>query len=199
MRMNSKTDANSAPGSVWSRVNIPAAGAICCWALASGDRYLRTLLIHGARAAIRVVERRRDPRSLALSRLKARRGSNVAAVALANHNARVLWALLTKGEDYRPRAAQMAESGVEENRNDFLPEVAKAVSKMMANRSDRRLPSLFMTETHEVAYLMRRRRADSIRARAIFKAQSKGRIYVSNRILHSPANSFAPRLGPYKS
>jgi transposase len=70
-----------------------------------GDRYLRTLLIHGARASIRVVERRRDARSLALSRLKARRGSNVAAVALANHNARVLWALLAKGEDYRPRAA----------------------------------------------------------------------------------------------
>jgi transposase len=74
-----------------------------------GDRYIRTLLIHGARSAIRVVERRRDPRSLAISRLKARRGSNVAAVALANHNARVLWALLTKGEDYRPRAAQRAD------------------------------------------------------------------------------------------
>jgi transposase len=79
-----------------------------------GDRYLRTLLIHGARSAIRVVERRRDPRSLAISRLKARRGSNVAAVALANHNARVLWALLKKGEDYRPRAARrtdVAQSG----------------------------------------------------------------------------------------
>jgi transposase len=79
-----------------------------------GDRYLRTLLIHGARSAIRVVERRRDPRSLAISRLKARRGSNVAAVALANHIARVLWALLKKGEDYRPRAARrtdVAQSG----------------------------------------------------------------------------------------
>jgi len=79
-----------------------------------GDRYIRTLLIHGARSAIRVVERRRDPRSLAISRLKARRGSNVAAVALANHNARVLWALLKKGEDYRPRAARrtdVAQSG----------------------------------------------------------------------------------------
>jgi transposase len=71
-----------------------------------GDRYLRTLLIHGARSAVRVVERRRDPRSITISRLKARRGPNVAAVALANHNARVLWALLTRGEEYRPRAAQ---------------------------------------------------------------------------------------------
>ena len=70
-----------------------------------GDRYLRTLLIHGARAAVRVVERRRDQRSVAITRLKARRGPNVAAVALANHNARVLWALLNRGEEYRPRCA----------------------------------------------------------------------------------------------
>jgi transposase len=59
-----------------------------------------------ARSAVRVLERGRDPRSLAISRLKARRGPNVAAVALANHNARVLWALLTRGEEYRARAAQ---------------------------------------------------------------------------------------------
>lgn len=70
-----------------------------------GDRYLRTLLIHGARAAVRVVERRRDHRSIAINRLKLRHGPNVAAVALANHNARVLWALLTRGEEYRPRCA----------------------------------------------------------------------------------------------
>jgi transposase len=79
-----------------------------------GDRYLRTLLIHGARSAVRVVERRKDPRSISISRLKARRGPNVAAVALANHNARVLWALLTRGEEYRPRAVQritVARSG----------------------------------------------------------------------------------------
>ena len=70
-----------------------------------GDRYLRTLLIHGARAAVRVVERHRDHRSVAMNRLKLRHGPNVAAVALANHNARVLWALLTRGEEYRPRCA----------------------------------------------------------------------------------------------
>src|SRR5438552_3884462 len=67
-----------------------------------GDRYLRTLLIHGARAAVRVVERRRDRRSIAITRLKLRHGPNVAAVALANHNARVLWALLTRREEVPP-------------------------------------------------------------------------------------------------
>ena len=69
------------------------------------DRYLRTLLIHGARSAVRAIERRKDPCGLSIGRLKARRGPNIAAVALANRNARVLWALLKRGENYRVRAA----------------------------------------------------------------------------------------------
>src|SRR6202049_2340900 len=74
-----------------------------------GDRYLRTLFIHGARSAVRTVESRKDLRSVSISRLKCRQGPNVAAVALANRNARVLWALLTKGESYRttPFSARM--------------------------------------------------------------------------------------------
>ena len=68
-----------------------------------GDRYLRTMLIHGARAAARVAERKRDARSIWLSRLKLRGGPNVAAVALANKNARVMWALLARGDSYRVR------------------------------------------------------------------------------------------------
>jgi hypothetical protein len=68
-----------------------------------GNRYLRTLLIDGARAATRVVERKRDARSIWLSRLKLRGGPNVATVALANKNARVMWALLARGDSYRVR------------------------------------------------------------------------------------------------
>ena len=56
-----------------------------------GDRYLRTLLIHGARSAVRTVESRKDPRSVSISRLKGRQGPNVAVVAQANRNARVMW------------------------------------------------------------------------------------------------------------
>jgi transposase len=67
-----------------------------------GDRYMRTLLVHGARSAMRTIERRHTARGVWAGRLKLRRGSNVAAVALANKNARVRWALLTKGETYRP-------------------------------------------------------------------------------------------------
>jgi len=67
-----------------------------------GDRYLRTLLIHGARAALYRIDRKSDWRSVWASRLKLRRGFNVAVVAQANKNARVIWALLSRGDSYRP-------------------------------------------------------------------------------------------------
>ena len=67
-----------------------------------GDKYLRTLLIHGARAAIRWMEGKDDQRSQWLQLLVARRGKNKAAVALANKNARIIWALLARGECYQP-------------------------------------------------------------------------------------------------
>jgi transposase len=70
-----------------------------------GDRYLRTLLIHGARSALRYARHKRDRRSAWIAALSERSGPNVAAVALANKNARVLWALLTCGEEYRVPAA----------------------------------------------------------------------------------------------
>ena len=67
-----------------------------------GDKYIRTLLIHGARAAIRWMEGKDDRRSRWLQSLVARRGKNKAAVALANKNARIIWALLARGECYQP-------------------------------------------------------------------------------------------------
>ncbi len=70
-----------------------------------GNRYLRTLLIHGGRSAVYAARRRRDPRAVWLNRLREAKGHNVAAVALANKNARVAWAMLRYGEDYRPARA----------------------------------------------------------------------------------------------
>ncbi len=67
-----------------------------------GDRYIRTLLIHGARSVVRYAEKKTDPRSRWINSIKARCGTNTAAVALANKNARILWALLSKGETYQP-------------------------------------------------------------------------------------------------
>ena len=66
-----------------------------------GDRYLRTLLIHGARSALRQCKLKGDARSDWARRISAARGPNVAAVAMANKNARILWALLSRGDRYR--------------------------------------------------------------------------------------------------
>ena len=66
-----------------------------------GDTYLRTLLIHGARAVARFAEKKSEPDSW-LRKLMARRNKNVAAVALANKNARIVWALLAKDRMFRP-------------------------------------------------------------------------------------------------
>ena len=78
-----------------------------------GSRYLRTLLVHGARSTLYHARRKTDPRSLWLQRLQAKRGHNVAAVALANKNARIAWALLRFGQAYRPNLAHapVAERG----------------------------------------------------------------------------------------
>ncbi|TCK37107.1 transposase [Paraburkholderia sp. BL8N3] len=65
-----------------------------------GDTYLRTLLIHGARSVMQAA-RRKECKSGWLHDLLQRRNANVAAVALANKNARVVWALLAHGGEFR--------------------------------------------------------------------------------------------------
>jgi len=65
-----------------------------------GDTYLRTLLIHGARAVLKMVKDKTDRHSQWLRNLASRRHPNVAAVALANKNARIAWALLTGEASY---------------------------------------------------------------------------------------------------
>lgn len=65
-----------------------------------GDRYLRQLLVVGAVAVIRYAQRNGARRPW-LVRLLARRTPKVAAVALANKNARMVWAIMTSGERYR--------------------------------------------------------------------------------------------------
>ena len=72
-----------------------------------GDTYLRTLLIHGARAVIRHAQNK--PAIGWLGRLLDRRNKNIAAVALANKNARIVWALLTHS-DQRFRAGYAPSS-----------------------------------------------------------------------------------------
>ena len=66
-----------------------------------GDSSLRKLLVHGARTTIRWVGRKTDRRSQWIRQLVERRGKNRTAVAVANKNARIVWALLTSHQDYQ--------------------------------------------------------------------------------------------------
>ncbi len=66
-----------------------------------GDNYIRKLLVQGARAIVMRCENKTDGRSLWLADKKRRCGFNKASVALANKNARIIWAMLNTGECYR--------------------------------------------------------------------------------------------------
>lgn len=68
-----------------------------------GDRYLRTLLIQGGHSVLNAAANKDDPRSRWLKGISERRHRNIAAVALANKNARIIWALLKQQTDYKPR------------------------------------------------------------------------------------------------
>ncbi len=73
-----------------------------------GDTYLRTLLIHGARAVLFHRMGKSEHQDGWLMKLRARRNPNVAAVALANKNARVVWALLAHQREYQVAPAVAA-------------------------------------------------------------------------------------------
>jgi transposase len=65
-----------------------------------GDTYLRTLLIQGAKSVVNTAHTRADPISRWALALKQRSGWQKAVVALANKNARILWAVMARGERF---------------------------------------------------------------------------------------------------
>jgi transposase len=69
---------------------------------AKGDPYLRTLLIMGARSVLQMAARHTDRRSRWALSIKQRRGYHRACVAIANKNARILWALLSHDKPLQP-------------------------------------------------------------------------------------------------
>jgi transposase len=65
----------------------------------AGNRYLRQMLFAGAMAVIR--RAMQSTRRTWIVRLLERRKPKVAAIALANKNARIAWAMMTSGDRYR--------------------------------------------------------------------------------------------------
>src|SRR6476646_101511 len=74
-----------------------------------GDRYLRSLFMAGALAVIRYAKIHGTTHRPWLTALLARRPTKVAAIALANKMARMVWAMMTRGERYKLRACAMNE------------------------------------------------------------------------------------------
>ena len=66
-----------------------------------GNQHLRSLLVHGARAVVRTAPKKTDANNRWVNQLRERRGFNRATVAVANKNARIIWAVLRTGEPYR--------------------------------------------------------------------------------------------------
>jgi transposase len=73
-----------------------------------GDGYLRRLLVHGSRAVVRWRRVSKTAPSPWLTALLSRRPTNVATVAMANKTARIVWAVLTRNETYRPASIAVA-------------------------------------------------------------------------------------------
>lgn len=68
-----------------------------------GDKYLRTLFIHGAWAVVRVAANNNEGYlNQWVNQLKERRGFNKTTVAVANKNARIIWSILHNESEYRP-------------------------------------------------------------------------------------------------
>jgi transposase len=97
-----------------------------------GDNYLRTLLIQGAKSAVMSVDKRDDPTSRWLKQLIERVGWQKACVAMANKNARILWAVMTreKGFDAQHVSAKPADkqkpSPESKPESQLAPELAPA-------------------------------------------------------------------------
>jgi len=70
-----------------------------------GDKYLRSLLVHGARSVVKYAHNKDDALNVWVTRLIERRGKNKATVALANKLARIAWAVITTGKSYESHYA----------------------------------------------------------------------------------------------
>jgi transposase len=69
-----------------------------------GDKYLRTLVIHGARAMLKAYQKCPQKMPAWVRQLLQHKHPNIVCVALASRNVRTAWAMLTRGEDYRARS-----------------------------------------------------------------------------------------------
>ena len=99
-------DATSQPGLGWCRNSILAGARTSYGSISKqGDRYLRGRFVAGALAVIRYAKIHGTEHRPWLTALLTRRPTKVVAIALANKIARMVWAMLVKGERYKEPVA----------------------------------------------------------------------------------------------
>ncbi len=101
----------------------------------AGDEALRSVLVAGATAVIQQARKGRGRHSRWLLDLIARKPPKLAAVALANKNARIVWKLLVSGERYNPARA-MRDTAASEGRVAALGEAPRRDPRLPASRAD---------------------------------------------------------------
>ena len=104
--MTSPADARWRRGSVLCRGNTAAAARRVGRITKAGDNYLRSLLVMGARAVLNSIGDKQDRFSRWARSLQERRGYWRAVIAIAAKNARLAWAVLKYGEDFKLEPAK---------------------------------------------------------------------------------------------
>ena len=66
-----------------------------------GDPYLRTLLVNGATSVVRRIAQAEGQTAIWIRRLLEKKPTRLATVAIANKTARIVWAVMVRGEEYR--------------------------------------------------------------------------------------------------
>ena len=77
-----------------------------------GDMYLRSLLIQGAKSIVQTAQKRDDPISEWALKIRQKSGWQKAVVALANKNARILWAVFVRGKAFDINHVSVKPGGV---------------------------------------------------------------------------------------
>jgi transposase len=67
-----------------------------------GNRYIRTLLVHGARSIVCIYKNKEEPLKIFAEKMKQKHGLHKATVAVAHKMARIVWAVLAKEQPYNP-------------------------------------------------------------------------------------------------
>ena len=108
-----------------------------------GESYVRKLLIHGARATLRWVKLKTDERSRWIRGVLERRGGHRTAVAVANKNARIVWALLRRGGVYGDNASDSGSQVQGGNRQEEkAPPARCAVKSFHGEKARQKQPPL---------------------------------------------------------